>query len=117
MLWWYHFRMRKLLAAILILLSVSAAYASDSGFEPSYGRGSAPQAPEPQQALQQENYWNNQQLAQSIAQQDWENALTLMQILGYSDEQIAQVLGIAAGTQTDDAAYRAAQLELAMMGY
>lgn len=70
-----------------------------------------------QQALQQENYWNNQQLAQSIAQQDWENALTLMQILGYSDEQIAQVLGIAAGTQTDDAAYRAAQLELAMMGY
>ena len=56
MLWWYHFRMRKLLAAILILLSVSAAYASDGGFEPSYGRGSAPQAPEPQQALQQEPY-------------------------------------------------------------
>lgn len=70
------------------------------------------------------NYYNQQemdaakeQLAISLAQQDWERAYQLMQLLGYADDQIAQVLGIQSGAVTNDADYRAAQLQMALMGY
>lgn len=76
-----------------------------------------------QQALQNENYWNEQnlalqkqQLANSLQQQDWENAIALMQVLGYADSDIAQVLKIAQGTTTNDADYRSAQLQMALLG-
>lgn len=77
-----------------------------------------------QQALQNENYWNEQnlalqkqQLANSLQQQDWENAIALMQVLGYSNDQIAAVLGVASGTPTMDQLNSESQVQLAMMGY
>ena len=76
-----------------------------------------------QQALQNENYWNErnlalqtEQISNSLKQQDWENAIALMQVLGYADEDIAQVLKIAQGTTTNDADYRSAQLQMALLG-
>lgn len=65
---------------------------------------------------QQEMATAKEQLALSLAQQDWERAYQMMQMLGYADDQIAQVLGIQSGTTTNDADYRLAQIQMAMMG-
>lgn len=63
-----------------------------------------------------QQYYSQQELASQSEQQKWERAYSLLQTLGYADSQIAQILGIKQGTTTNDADYRAAQLQMALLG-
>lgn len=58
------------------------------------------------------NYYTQQELANQTEQQKWERAYALLQTMGYADSQIAAVLGVAPGTATNDAEYRASQTQL-----
>ena len=58
------------------------------------------------------NFYNQQELANQTEQQKWERAYALLQTFGYADNEIAQVIGVAPGTVTNDAEYRANQINL-----
>lgn len=58
------------------------------------------------------NFYTQQELANQTEQQKWERAYALLQTMGYADSQIAAVLGVAPGTVTNDAEYRANQTNL-----
>lgn len=58
------------------------------------------------------NFYTQQELAMKTAQQKWEQAYAKLQLLGYADNEIAQVIGVAPGTVTNDAEYRANQINL-----
>lgn len=58
------------------------------------------------------NFYTQQELATKTAQQKWEQAYALLQTFGYADDRIAQLLGVAPGTVTNDAEYRANQTNL-----
>ena len=58
------------------------------------------------------NFYTQQELANQTEQQKWERAYAKLQTLGYADNEIAQVIGVAPGTVTNDAEYRANQTNL-----
>ena len=58
------------------------------------------------------NFYTQQELANQTEQQKWERAYALLQTMGYADSQVAAVLGVAPGTVTNDAEYRANQTNL-----
>ena len=65
----------------------------------------------------QQKQYTEKELQMQAAQQTWEQKYRLLQTLGYADPEIAKILGIAPGSTTNDADYRAAQLQMALMGF
>ncbi len=61
-----------------------------------------------------QNFYSQQELAQATEQQKWDRAYALLQSMGYADDKIAQILGVAPGTATMDRDLAEAQLQMQM---
>lgn len=61
-----------------------------------------------------QNFYSQQELAQATEQQKWDRAYALLQSMGYADDKIAQILGVAPGTATMDRDLAEAQLQVQM---
>lgn len=61
-----------------------------------------------------QNFYSQQELAQATEQQKWDRAYALLQSMGYADDKIAQILGVAPGNGDMDRDLAEAQLQVQM---